>query len=143
MGLLQLESKPLVLTKSGSGGGTGYKVSFPATMERFDVVSIFVLFLANGTEQTITAYSTIAGRTIDGVVGIRCIASDYFSILKMTITNGTIAQSNPLATGSATVNFKVTTAPGTTPTPYAQGKLTFWWPLADTVISAIEMYNTD
>ncbi len=142
MGLLQLENNPLILQGSG-GGGNGYKVSFPATMERFDVASIFVLFLANGTEQTITAYSTIAGRTIDGVVGIRCIASDYFSILKMTITSGTIAQGNPFASGSTLVNFKVTTAPGTTPTPYGQGRQTFWWPLADTVISAIEMYNTD
>ena len=143
MGLLQLESKPLVLTKSGSGGGTGYKVSFPTTMKEFGTVSVFALLLANGTEQTITVYSTIAGRTVDGVVGIRCITNDYFSVLKMTITSGAIAQGNPCTSGSTLVNFKVTTAPGTTPTPYGQGRQTFWWPIADTNISAIEMYNTD
>lgn len=140
MGLLNLDGKPLVLTKSGSGG-TGYKVSFPTTMTAFDKTDVFALLLANGTEQTITAYSTIAGRTIDGVVGILCTAKDYFYVLKMTITSGVIAQGH---LGTTPLNFfKVTTAPGTTPTLYGQGKNTFWWPIADTNISAIEMYNTD
>lgn len=129
--------------KTEGSGGTGYKVSFPTTMKEFDKASVFALLFANGTEQTITAYSTIAGRTIDGVVGIRCIASDHFSILKMTLTSGAIAQCLPLSDGTSSSNFKITTAPGTTMTPYARGKMAFWWPLADTVISAIEMYNTD
>ena len=37
----------------------------------------------------------------------------------------------------------VSTAPGSTPAYYFRGMDTFWWPVADTVISAIEMYNTD
>lgn len=143
MGLLQLESKPLVLTKSGSGGGTGYKVSFPTTMKEFGTVSVFALLLANGTEQTITDYSTIAGRTIDGVVGIRCAATTSYYVLKVTIASGVIAQCYPLAEDLSPSDFEITTAPGTTPTPYARGRLLFWWPIADTNISAIEMYNTD
>lgn len=143
MGLLQLENNPLILKGSGGGAGTGYKVSFPATMTEFGKANVFTLLLANGTERPIAAYSTIAGRTIDGVIGIRCIASDYFFILKMTLTSGAIAQCDPLAEKESPSNFKITTAPGTTMTPYGQGRFVFWWPIADTVISAIEMYNTD
>lgn len=112
-------------------------------MKEFDKASVFALLFANGTEQTITAYSTIAGRTIDGVVGIRCIASDYFSVLKMTITSGVIAQCNVLAGADTPSNFQITTAPGTTPTPYGLSRNLFWWPIADVNISAIELYNTD
>lgn len=143
MGLLNLDGKPLVLTKSGSGGGTGYKVSFPTTMTEFGKANVFTLLLANGTERPIAAYSTIAGRIIDGVIGIRCIATNSYYVLKMTIDNGSIAQCYPMAVEPAPSDFTITTGPGTTPTWYNRGTITFWWPLADTVISAIEMYNTD
>ena len=142
MGLLNLDGKALVLTKSGSGG-TGYKVSFPTTMKEFDKASLFALLLADGTEQIITDYSTIAGRTIDGVVGIRCVATNLYYVLKVTIASGVIAQCYPLAEDLSPSDFAITTGPGTTPTVYGRGRITFWWPVADTNISAIEMYNTD
>ena len=40
-------------------------------------------------------------------------------------------------------SYVVTTAPNATVTPYDAGRALFWWPVTDTVISKIEMYNTD
>ena len=58
----------------------------------------------------------------------------------MTLSAGGIAQ---FSVSTGTSSYVVTTAPNTTATPAAMGRSMFWWPVADTVISKIEMYNTD
>lgn len=68
-----------------------------------------------------------------------------FWVLKMTLASGVILQACMGADGVGTVvlgNYSTTQSGGSTATPYAGTNL-FWWPIADTVISAIEMYNTD
>ena len=127
---------------SGGGGGAGLKVTFPATATKWNMVdSTSVLYLADNTTKSIADYSTISGQTIENVVGIRCQAIEDAYVLRMTLSEGAIACTR-VSTGAYPYPI-VTTAPGSTPTYYYAGNILFWWPVADTVISSIEMYNTD
>ena len=127
----------------GGGGGAGFKVTFPATATNWSAVdqkSAYIL-LVDGTFKDVKDYSTIGGKTIENVVGIRiCSIVGGTIILRMTLSAGGIAQFNRRIGIDSCV---VTTAPNATPTPYDEGQQLFWWPVSDTVISAIEMYNTD
>ena len=127
---------------SGGGGGAGFSVTFPATAKNWNFVdtSASHILLADGTTKSVINYSTIGGKTIENVAGILVHSSDAFFILRMTLSAGGIAQFN-LNVGAA--SYTVTTAPNSTGTAYGAGSSMFWWPVADTVISAIEMYNTD
>lgn len=123
------------------GGGAGFKVTFPATATNWNKVDgdYSGLLMADGNSKPITDYSTLAGKTFEGVVGIRCYGSTGYDVLKMTLSSGTIAQTNVAVVNS----FNITTSPNTTPTFLSAGHYSFWWPLTDVVISSIEMYNTD
>ena len=127
---------------SGGGGGAGFSVTFPATAKdwhRIDPNDAHIL-LADGTNKSVKDYSTIGGKTIENVAGIMIHSIDTFYVLRMTLSSGGIAQFNILR---GFVTYEVTTAPNATLVPYNAGKELFWWPIADTVISSIEMYNTD
>ena len=127
---------------SGGGGGSGFKVTFPATATNWNYVdtSAAHILLADGTTKSVINYSTIGGKTIENVAGILVHSVDPFFVLRMTLSAGEIAQFHFYA---GAVSYAVTTAPNSTVTPYGEGKSIFLWPIADTVISAIEMYNTD
>ena len=126
---------------SGGGGGAGFKVTFPATVQNLDLIdpNEAHILLADGTFKSVKDYSTIGGKTIENVAGILIHTIDSFYVLRMTLSKGMIAQVSNYYFGKT----YITTAPNTTPTPYNAGKYTVWWPLADTVISKLEMYNTD
>ena len=126
----------------GGGGGAGFKVTFPATATNWGEVdpSHAFILLADGTTKSVINYSTIGGKTIENVAGIWIKSYADAFVLRMTLSAGGIAHFQ-LDAGFA--SYVVTTAPKATPTPYNMGRLMFWWPVADTVISAIEMYNTD
>ena len=127
---------------SGGGGGSGFKVTFPATATNWDMVkpnNAYIL-LADENIKSVEDYYTIGGKTIENVVGILIKSSDDMFVLRMTLSAGGIAQ---YRLDQSPVTYVVTTAPNATPTPYNGGSILFWWPVADTVISAIEMYNTD
>ena len=125
---------------SGGGGGAGFKVTFPATAKNWQVADprAAYIILADGTLKSVKDYSTIGGKTIENVAGIIIKGKATMYVLRMTLSEGRIIQCN-----AAAISVDVTTAPNTTPTPYSLGRDLIWWPLADTVISAIEMYNTD
>ena len=127
---------------SGGGGGAGFKVTFPATANGWNYVSTreSYILLADGTAKSVEDYSTIGGKTIENVAGILIISTASARVLRMTLSAGAIAQ---LTTQLNVGVYSVTTAPNATPTPYDAGMSVFWWPVADTVISSIEMYNTD
>ena len=127
---------------SGGGDGAGFKVTFPATATHWEQASQGEadIFLADGTIKSVKYYSTIGGKTIENVAGIRITSASPYYVLRMTLSVGGIAQFN---VDSGADSYVVTTAPKATPTPYGKGRQIFWWPVADTVISAIEMYNTD
>ena len=125
---------------SGGGGGEGFKVTFPATATNWNMVDLNAanIILADGTLKSVKDYSTIGGKTIENVAGILIKGNDPVFVLRMTLSEGRIIQCNVPSN-----SVYVTTAPNTTPTPYNFGRDLIWWPAADTVISAIEMYNTD
>ena len=125
---------------SGGGGSSGFKVTFPATATNWSAVDpkSSNIILADGTLKLVEDYSTIAGKTIENVAGILIKGCAVTLVLRMTLSEGRIIQCN-VPSGSV----DVTIAPNTTPAYYGCGRDLIWWPLADTVISSIEMYNTD
>ena len=137
-----LSSVDVTVNVSGGGGsGAGFKVTFPATATNWNLANQADLLLSDGTAKSFTSYSEVSGKTIENVVGIHCIGVHIFYVLKMTLSEGSLAQCIVGSPQSST--YQITTANGTTIPFYNAGDRTLWWPLADTVISAIEMYNTD
>ena len=132
----------IILPSKGenTSGGAGFNVTFPATAKNWNYVSYADLLLSDGTVKSFLSYSEVSGKTIENVVGISCIGVSSLVVLKMTLSAGKIAQFQENIGSASCV---VTTAPNSTVTPYGTGGSSFWWPIADTVISAIEMYNTD
>ena len=128
---------------SGGGGSAGYKVTFPATATNWAKTAQADLLLSDGSVKSFTSYSSVSGQTIENVVGISCASIDGYHVLRMTLSEGSMARYIISPASPAISNFNITTAPNTIPTPYNTGRITFWWPVADTVISKIEMYNTD
>ena len=126
---------------SGGGGGAGFKMTFPATATNWELVGDADLLLSDGSVKSFISYSEVSGKTIENVVGIHCVGSSPAYVLTMTLSEGSLAQCRIGAPQSTT--YRITTSNGTTAAFYGAGTNTFWWPLADTVISAIEMYNTD
>ena len=129
-----------VNVSGGGGGGAGFKVTFPATATGWSYVSEAHLLLSDGTVKSFKSYSAVSGQTIENVSGILVRSSNSFYVLRMTLSAGGIAQFN-INVGAP--SYVVTTAPNATATPYSAGIEMFWWPVADTAISSIEMYNTD
>ena len=130
---------------SGGGGGAGFSVTFPATATGWMSVdkNTSHILLADGTFKSVKDYSTIGGKTIENVAGIWISSNASIIVLRMTLSSGGIAQVNVRGESADITSYVVTTAPNATPTPYNMGMNLFWWPVEDTVISAIEMYNTD
>lgn len=124
-----------------SSSNNGFSITFPTTVVNWNKAQNPSLLLADGTTKPIDNYSSISGQTIKNVVGIRCFSTNGYFVLKMTLSKGIIAQEQ--MTGGYNSTFKITTSPNATMTPYGSGNGNFWWPLSDTVISSIEMYNTD
>ena len=124
---------------SGGGGGVGHKVTFPATATNWGQVETAYIIFTDGTNKFFKDYSTIGGKTFENVAGILVKDKSGFCILSMTLSSGMIAQSSNYDISLT----RITTAPNITFPTYLAGRNTIWWPLADTVISAIEMYNTD
>lgn len=127
---------------SGGGGGAGFKVTFPNMEHYWDQVdpNAAHIFLADGTFKSVKDYSTISGKTIENVTGILIHGRNDYRVLRMYLSAGGIAQIN-VREGIA--SYVVTTAHNATPTPYTGVLDLFWWPIADTVISEIEMSSTD
>lgn len=138
-----LKKVDVTVDVASGGGGAGFSVTFPATAANWDMMGDGLLLLADGTTKSIRDYSAISGQTIKNVVGIEgpSASTSAFDVLKMVLSEGAIAQR--FTAGGQHQSYYVTTSPNATKTPYGAGKSMFWWPIADTVISSIEMYNTD
>lgn len=122
-----------------SGGSNGFKVTFPATAANWDKIDSGAIVQADGTVISLVDYSTLAGKTIPNVLEICCWGSEYY-FLRMTVQTGRIMMgylSNMGALISTAVDGE------SSRTYIGNGSTARWIPLADTVISAIEMYNTD
>ena len=125
---------------SGGGGGAGFKVTFPDTATNWENISTCAIIQADGTVIGINDYSTVAGKTIPNVIEICCQSSYNFYMLHITVQTGKIMMTyvTPMRV------FATIAVDGESSATYTgNGSVARWIPLADTVISAIEMYNTD
>ena len=125
---------------SGGGGGAGFKVTFPATATNWEKVGVCAIIQADGTVIDIKDDSTVAGKTIPNVIEICCRGDYNVYMLHITVQTGKI-----MVTYATPVVVLATIAvDGESSATYTgDGSSARWIPLADTVISAIEMYNTD
>lgn len=84
-------------------------------------------------------YLTLAGKTIPNVIEIACVSkADYF--LRMTVQSGKVM----LTYGPSGYIYVSTAVDGESSKTYINnGAYARWIPLADTVISSIEMYDAD
>ena len=125
---------------SGGGGGAGFSVTFPATATNWNNVSNGCgIVQADGTVVNMRDYSTLAGKTIPNVIEI-CICGVGFYFPRMTVQTGKImftyvfpggVRAIPAVDGESSIVYM------------GNGVSARWLPLADTVISAIELQNTD
>lgn len=124
---------------SGGGGGAGFSVTFPATAAHWNYVSNGGIVQADGTVVDMYDYTNVSGKTFSNVVAIKCTGSNYHA-LQMVILSGKI---NAIVDNGVTVTSYLAVDGETTFTMMGIGDKIVWIPLADTVISSIEMYNTD
>ena len=125
---------------SGGGGGAGFSVTFPATAKNWNAVSSGCgIVQADGTVVNMLNYSTLAGKTIHNVLEIGiCGAGFYFP--RMTVRTGKIMFTY---VSPATVQTQTMVDGESSRTYMDNGASARFIPLADTVMSAIEMYNSD
>nr|DAF30052.1 MAG TPA: hypothetical protein [Caudoviricetes sp.] len=144
MSILGLNGKPLVtggkvIVPPTVGGTVGFSVTFPATATNWNKLDSSAIIQADGTVINMKDYSTLAGKTIPNVVEI-CNWGQNFYFLRMTVQTGKIM----LTYGAySTVYASIAVDGESSRTFLGNGSTARWVPLADTVISAIEMYNTD
>ena len=120
-------------------GGAGFKVTFPATATNWNNVSSGGIVQVDGTVVSIKDYSTLAGKTIPNVVAIGCTGLGFY-FMRMTVQSGKIMMIYNEPEEMTARTF----ADGETSRTYmGNGSYARWIPLEDTVISSIEMYNTD
>ena len=124
---------------SGGGGGAGFKVTFPATATNWRMISAGGIVQVDGTVVDMINYSTLAGKTIPNVLEI-CIRGSGFYVPRMTVQTGKLmliymspagVTTDTMVDGDSSLIFMASNAS------------TYWIPFADTVISSIEVYNTD
>ena len=124
---------------SGGGGGAGFKVTFPATATNWNMVISSGIVQVDGTVVSMKDYSTLAGKTIPNVLEI-CVWGSGYYFPRMTVQTGKIMNTNLNTFGVLTS----TAVDGESSKVYMNNSSSSRWiPLADTVISSIEMYNTD
>ena len=135
-----LSSVDVTVDVSGGGGGGGFSVTFPATATNWEKISSCAIIQADCTVIDIKDYSTVAGKTIPNVIEICCQGDYNFYMLHITVQTGKIMMTyiTPMRV------FATIAVDGESSTIYSgNGSMARWIPLADTVISAIEMHNTD
>ena len=133
----------LILHSKGenTSSGAGFSVTFPATAKNWNRVKYGGIVQADGSIIHLSDYSVLAGKTIPNVVEIRCIGDVYY-MLRMSVQTGRILVTKTFHSGTG-IDATITTAGGVTSTLMSDGGNTSWVFQEDTVISAIEMYNTD
>ena len=124
---------------SGGGSGAGYKVTFPATAKNWNMIGAAGIVQMDSTVVYMTDYSAVAGKTIPNVLEI-CIFGNGYYFPRMTVQTGKIMLTYLTAMGVIT---RTAVDGESTMVSMSNGQTSRWIPLADTVISKLEMYNTD
>lgn len=124
----------------GTGGGSaGFSMTFPATATNWTRLDEGSIVQADGTMIDMKDYSTLAGKTISNIIEILSYGFSY-NFLRMRVQTGKIMMTYN-SPSSQFVDIAVDGELTTTRT--GNGSLARWTPLTDTVISFIEMQNTD
>ena len=124
---------------SGGGSGAGFSVTFPATANNWGALYVGGIVQANGTVINILDYSTLAGKTIPNVIEI-CFNGGMHHYPYMKVQTGKIMLTY-VTTGNVLTSIAVD---GQHTMVYMNISSTSRWiPLADTVISSIEIANTN
>ena len=134
-----MSSVDVTVDVSGGGGGAGFSVTFPAIANNWGGVYAGDIVQVDGTVVNIIDYSTLAGKTIPNVLEI-CIWGGGYYFPRMTVQTGKIMVTHISPAG---VNAQITADGESSMTPMGNGSQVRWTLLADTVISSIQMYNTD
>ena len=132
---------PIIIPSNGenTSGGAGFSLTFPATAKNWDKVFAGGIVQADGTVVNLIDYSTLAGKTIPNVIEI-CVCGYGYYFPRMTVQTGKIMLTY---VSSAFVQARTYVDGESSITYMGDGSTSRWIPLADTVISKIEMYNTD
>ena len=135
-----LSSVDVTVDVASGGGGAGFKVTFPATATNWNsITSGSSIVQADGTVVSVINYSTLAGKTIPNVIEI-FICGTGFYFPRMTVQTGKIMFTYAIPASMQTQ----TVVDGESSRTYmGNSSSARFIPLADTVISSIEMYNTD
>ena len=134
-----LRSVDVTVNVASGGGGAGFSVTFPATATNWNKLSAAGIVQMDSTVVDMTDYSAVAGKTIPNVLEI-CIRGSGYYFPRMTVQTGKImfTYSSPMGVRAIPV------VDGESSIVYmGDGSSSRWIPLADTVISAIELLNTD
>ena len=123
---------------SGGGGGAGFKVTFPATANNWGALYVGGIVQADGTVINALDYSTLAGKTIPNVIEICFSASSAF-YPRMKVQTGKIILTRVTP---VFLNADIAVDGEFSMVYMGESSTSRWIPLADTVISAIEMLNT-
>ena len=128
------------VASGGGGGGAGFSVTFPATATNWEKIITCAIIQADGTVIDTKDYSTVAGKTIPNVIEICCKGRDNCYMLRITVQTGKIMVTyiTPMM-----ILATISVDGESSATYLGNGNGARWIPLADTVISSIEMYNTD
>lgn len=132
-----LSSVDVTVDVSGGGGSAGFSVTFPATATNWDQIYAAGIVQVDGTVVNMKDYSTLAGKTIPNVFEI-CVRGVGLWYPRMTVQTGKIMVADIGYADAETA----TAVDGESTIILMNGSLSSRWiPLADTVISAIEMYD--
>ena len=127
----------MVNVSGGGGGGAGFSVTFPANATNWNRVSSGGILQVDGTKVNMIDYSTLAGKTIPNVIEI-CLCGEGFYYPRMTVQTGKILVTNMDYSGVLTT---IAVDGESTITYMNDASPSRWIPLADTVISAIEILD--
>ena len=123
----------------GGGGGAGFSVTFPATASNWNKLYVGGIVQVDGTVINMLDYSTVAGKTIPNVIEI-CFSghNSYYPYMEVQTGKIMLTHVSPVSTNAwIAVDGEYTWV-------YTdRGSTSRWIPLADTVISSIEIVNTD
>lgn len=139
-GYYGLSSVDVTVDVASGGGGAGFSVTFPAKASNWNSLDVGGIIQADGTVVNMKNYSTLAGRTIPNVIEICARGFGSYYLMSMTVQTGKIMITD---LGNTEINTFIAGDGESSYTWMDNGLSTRWIPLADTVISAIQMYNTD
>ena len=131
----------IILPSNGenTSSGTGFKVTFPATATNWGALYVGDIVQVDGTVINMLDYSTVAGKTIPNVIEICFFGYNHYYPF-MTVQTGKIMNTHLNTLGVLTS----TAVDGESSLTYMDNSSSSRWiPLADTVISSVEIVNNN